>query len=441
MPTYDYPVSSKQQARTVTEPRFEPELFGNEHQLYVDFDEVRDTEFASKVCFPFGIDTDTNRLEEPTDDYIKIICSGHLGCGKTTELKRLHSELNHADRYFSIFLSIEEETEYGSFQPEDLFVWILVKLVEAIDERDIPTGRADFEALARQLVTTETVETETKNRRGAEASAETSGGFNVPGFFKIKGTAKAVLASDNTTARKIREEVRKNPLDIIRKINAALVAMREAVYNAGQGADILFIIDGSEKLRFEVYEHLFIQNANLLQSLSLNMLIAVPIDSYYKIEALSSQNFSHSLIIPMIKLTGPDSPANRLFKKVIERRIQTDLFFEPGVLDECVKYSGGCIRQLLRIVNAVMSKALGKRAPLAIAQAAIRAEGNSLNQVITSKHIEVLRQGLATLRPSDPEVREMLKQLVLLKYSDDLPLELNPLLDGIVTLAPPAPTA
>ena len=437
MPAYSYPVSSKQQARTVTEPRFEPELFGNEQQLYVNFDAVRDTEFQSKVFFPLGIDADSNRLEEPTDDYIKIICSGHLGCGKTTELKRLHNELNHADRYFSIFLSIEEETEYGSFQPEDLFVWILLKLVEAIEESGIPTGRTDFDSLGRQLLSSESIETEKTRKTGGELSAETGGGFDFLGLLKLKTEAKATLASENATSKKIREEVRKNALVIIRKINAALVDMRTAVREVGRGGDVLFIIDGSEKLRFEVYEHLFIQNANLLQSLNLNMLIAVPINAYYKIEAVPSQNFSDSLIIPMIKLTGPDSPANRLFKKVIERRIQAELFFEPGVLDECVRYSGGCIRQLLRIVNGVIKKALGKQATLAQAQAAIQAEGNALNQVIASKHIEVLNRGLATLRASDPEVREMLLQLVLLKYNGHFAL--NPLLEGIVTL-PPAPT-
>ena len=436
MATYSYPVSDKQQARTVTEPRFEPALFGNEHELYVNFDEVRDTEFASKVYFPFGIDSDTDRLEAPTDDYIKIICSGHLGCGKTTELQRLHTHLHHPARYFSIFLSIEEETEYGSFQYEDLFVWILLKLVEAIEDNQIPTGKSDFNALARQLLSSEAIETETTHRQEGELSAETGGGVDFFGLFKLKTEAKAVLASENAKSTKIRQEVRKNPLAIIRNINAALATTREAVRVAGKGVDVLFIIDGSEKLRFEVYEQLFIQNANLLQSLSLNMLIAVPINAYYKIEAVPSQNFAHSLIIPMIKLTGPGSKADECFKQVIERRIRADLFFEPGVLDECVRYSGGCIRQLLRIVNAVVYKALGKRASLATAQAAIRAEGNTLNQVLTSKHLEVLNRGLPTLRASDPEVREMLLQLVLLKYNGHF--ELNPLLRDLVPLPPAA---
>ena len=110
-------------------------------------------------------------------------------------------------------------------------------------------------------------------------------------------------------------------------------------------------------------------------------------------------------------------------------------FFEPGVLDECVAYSGGCIRQLLRIVNAVIYKALGQRASLAVAQAAIRAEGSTLNQVVTSEHVKVLEKGLNNLRPNDPGVREMLLQLVLLKYNGHF--RLNPLLTRFV----PLPTA
>ena len=52
--------------------------------------------------------------------------------------------------------------------------------------------------------------------------------------------------------------------------------------------------------------------------------------------------------------------------------------------------------------------------------------------------METLNRGLRNLRASDPEVREMLLQLVLLKYNGHF--ELNPLLDGIVTL-PPTPAA
>lgn len=428
MANYSYPVTDKFQARAVTEPSFEPDLFSDEKQLYVNFDAVRGTEFRSDVFYTLAVDD--GRLVEPTVDYIKIICSGHRGCGKTTELKRLHADLNHPNRYFSIFLSIEEEMEYGSLQAEDIFVWVLLKLVEAIEERKVPTGKTDFNELARQLLSDETIETELKQSFGTDLTAETGGGIDFFSLFKLKGAAKAVFASNNATSKKIRQEVQKNPLAIILKINAALATMRQAVNAAGLGTDVLFIIDGSEKLRFQVYEYLFIQNPNLLQTLALNMILAVPIDSYYKIETGPGLNFSHSQIIPMIKLAGPGSVPDECFKQVIERRIDTSRFFDAEVLDECVRRSGGCMRQLPRIVNAVVVKARGGVASLEVAQEAIRGLGNSMNQLLTSKHIETLDKGLETLRPGDAEVREMLFQLVLLKYNGSL--KLNPLLEGII---------
>jgi hypothetical protein len=50
----------------------------------MDFDAVRDTSSAS-IILPHSINTDTNRLEDPTDDYVKSFAQGHLGSGKTTD--------------------------------------------------------------------------------------------------------------------------------------------------------------------------------------------------------------------------------------------------------------------------------------------------------------------------------------------------------------------
>jgi hypothetical protein len=236
--------------------------------------------------------------------------------------------------------------------------------------------------------------------------------------------ATAVFASTNDTSTIIREEVRKNTLVIIQKINAALVAMRAAIQEAGLGQDILFIIDGSEKLKFEVYEYLFIRNANLLRTLAVNMIVAVPIDSYYRIESASGINFPHRFIVPMIKLGEPDSEPNKCFKEVIARRLTVANFFAEGVLDECVRYSGGCMRQLLIIVNTVIQKALGKQASLAVAQAAIHSLGSEMYQLLTSAHVETLRKG--------EDTREMLFQLVLLKYNGHV--KLNPLLQEFISI-------
>lgn len=430
MSIYSYPVTDKFQARAVTQPNFEPDLF--EDDLYVNFDEVRGDEFRKDVFFTLDVDANTNKLLDTTDDYVKIICSGHRGCGKTTELKRLHHDLNGPDRYFSIFLSIEEEMEYSGFQPVDLFVWIILKLVKAIDEHDLPAGQTAFDALAKQLLSNAAIDQELKSTFQTDLGIDAGGGFNFFGLLKLTGIAKSVFASTNVTSTKIREEVRKNTIDIIHQINSALVAVRDAVRQKELGGDLLFVIDGSEKLKFDVYEFLFVQNPNLLRALSVNMIMAIPINSFFQIDAASNNDFPNQYLLPMIKLAEPDSQANQCFKQVIERRLQAVSFFDEGVLDECVQRSGGCMRQLLIIVNKVIVKARGERATLSQTQTVIRELGSSMYNMLETRHVTALQQGTDGLHLGNPEVREMLFQLILLKYNGRV--KLNPLLDGFITL-------
>ena len=426
MARYQYPVTNKHEGRIVTEPDREEDLF--EENLYVDFDEVRGEEFRESIFYALSIEDD--RLAYLTDDYVKIICSGHRGCGKSTELQRLHRYLDAPPRYFSILLSIEQEMDYGTLEPEDIFVWIILKLVEAIKEHDIATGRADFDDLALQLVSDKTIERELSQTFATEASVEAGGGFDF--LVRLKTIAKAVFSGKNSTSTKIREEVRKNTLAIIQKINAALVSLRTAVHAANRGQDLLFIIDGSEKLDFKVYEYLFITNPHLLRALAMNMIVAIPINAFYKIEAAPGLNFPKQFIVPMIKLGEPGSRANECFKKVITRRVDEDTFFAAGVLDECVRRSGGCMRQLLIIVNTVINKALGRQASLSQARAAIQKLGSEMSQVLSSEHVAVLDRGLASLKLGDTEVRDMLFRLILLKYNGHV--KLNPLLEDFITI-------
>ena len=259
MATYTYPVTNPFEARRVTEPEFEPDLFADD--LYVDLDSVRGKEFRQNIAFDLSIDAGPtirdSQLAYQSNDYVKIIFSGHRGCGKTTELKRLYDDLNDPSRYAAIYFSIEDETIYEGFQPTDLFVWIIVKLVQFLDSQDIRAGTSALDNLRKQLLTDVTVEDEIKTGSELELSTEVGGGFDFFGWLKFGTEAKALLADSNQVSTKIREQVRQNTLSVIYQINAALVDIRETIRHREKGKDLLFIIDGSEKLNFEVYDYLY----------------------------------------------------------------------------------------------------------------------------------------------------------------------------------------
>src|ERR1700748_1984157 len=90
---YAYPVKTVNDAKAVIEPEFQPDLFDNQH-LYVDLDEIRDLTYLNDLYFDLGYNPDKKEFKT-TSDYTKIIFSGHRGCGKSAELRRINKELNN----------------------------------------------------------------------------------------------------------------------------------------------------------------------------------------------------------------------------------------------------------------------------------------------------------------------------------------------------------
>ena len=160
------------------------------------------------------------------------------------------------------------------------------------------------------------------------------------------------------------------------------------------------------------------------------MIAAVPIDTYYRIMD-AVVYFPNQHTIPMVKLANEN--AVHCLKEIIRKRIDEPTFFEEGVLDECVRYSGGCVRQLLQIVNAVIRKTRGQKAGLDAAHQAINELGRRMFELLDNQHLAILSSG--NYQTGEVKVREMLFQLVLLKYDDDLTP--NPLLEPFVTVTQP----
>lgn len=201
---YQYPVTNKFQARAVTEPDYDEDVLEGNNPLYVNLDAIRGTDYIDRIKFNLGVDKNNNL--DFTEEYVKIIFSGHRGCGKTTELKRLHNELNKPSCYFSIFISLEEQIEISKFQPEDLYVLLILELLQKLSEKNISINSSALKNLATRFFSEEAVEKELKTSFNTELGIEKEAGFNFFDFIKFKGIFKSVFAGENTTSKKIRED-------------------------------------------------------------------------------------------------------------------------------------------------------------------------------------------------------------------------------------------
>lgn len=420
---YNYPVKTVGEARTVTEPEFQPDLFDEQHKLYVNLDSIRDTTYLRELYFDLGYNIETDAFEESTD-YVKIIFSGHRGCGKSAELKRIDRKLKHPDRYFTVFIDLEQEVEVGTFQYADFFSLLIHKLIEQLLNEDITTGAATLKALAERLFETKSTETKTKGSSKTTGGVEGSGGFSLFGWGG-KASFKQEFSGENETSSTIRREIKRNTLGIINEFNAALVDVRFRIQEQGKGQDILFIVDGSEKIHPAVYEELFVKNGSVISEISVNMLTAVPITAHFQIEKAPFK-FNNRYTVPMIKLAQQDGAAIDKLKEIVGKRIDLATFIEDEALDRCIQYSGGCIRQLLHVVHASLKKSLGSKIGTEHVQRAVKELGQDLWEYCNTEHLQVIAAG--NYRPADKLVGELLYMLILLKYNGKCAV--NPLLEA-----------
>jgi hypothetical protein len=433
---YTFPEKNPFYAREVLDTDFDIKDYPS---LYVNMDQSRLNErevvgdFRENLKFCLNIDPDSNKLLTPPNDYKKILFVGHRGTGKTQELRRLHRELDHPDRYFSILIEIEQELEVARLKPEDLFALMVLKIIREMNRRGLDNYTQVFDGLVEDWLRDREVVEEIADKNGWKV--EGGVGINdknllaqLVSFLKLEFNAKAEFAKESKTSTVIRETIAKNFLTFVSKFNEALQQVRREVQARKKGQDILLIIDGTEKAPAEFYENLFQKNGHIFRDIGANIITTAPIDAFYRLRDRNNLDFFDRVHLPMIYL---DTEAKRqALRQIVAERVAAEVFFEPAALDQLIEMSGGCLRQLLRLGNQVILNTRGKKADLAAVNKTVRLEGRRMYEQLNARQIDILRQKSWGNNWADPDQSEMLFALVLLKYNGHA--QMNPILREIM---------
>lgn len=425
MSQYSFPEKDVFKARDVLEATFDIRPFLKE--LYVDLDKVRGSEQLDELCFQLGIQN--NKLVAIGGEPQKILFSGHRGCGKSLELFRYHYYLDNPERYISIHIDLQQEVEAFKFESEDLYVLMIAKLIEKLTVQGISFNKKAFDRIADDWLSEEDVKLELKNTSGFESTGEGSVGFNFWNFVTFKQGLKDLISGSRTTINTIRTKVKLNSIELIDTFNNELNKVRKELAKQEHGRDILFIIDGSERIRREVYEQMFVHDINLILSTHVSLICAVPINTFYEIVNSAGRDYFKRMTLPMIKITTESRP---LLEKIVTNRIDKSTFFEQSALDYMIENSGGCPRQLLLLAQRALVKTRGKKITFSVAEVVVREFGRTLFEELNEKHLGIIREGgdKGEYLTGEFEVQQLLFSLALLKYNGDI--YLNPALKPFV---------
>ena len=185
-----------------------------------------------------------------------------------------------------------------------------------------------------------------------KAGAELQAG--VPLLAKLFASFSAAFKANATYKEELRRVIRNTFAQLAEAFNFLVAGAEKKLAEArGQTVRILFVVDGTDKLREEDRRRLFVEDADLLLAVRALAVYTAPIALKY--EDGSFGRLDADLVLPMVKLQDQDDARFeagwRAMRDILLKRADRSLFATDDEVDTLVANSGGHPRELLRLLQ------------------------------------------------------------------------------------------
>lgn len=356
----------------------------------------------------------------------KYFFSGHRGCGKSTELNRLHVDEGINKKYFMVKYSVKDVCDVNNLN----YVDVLFSIGAQLYIQYIEPGRELRPELVKELKTWKNTVVEQITEE--KESTETSGGVDIKAFF-LSFLAK--IKSEDTTRKTIREKIEPRLSDLIDKINLIVSDIK-----GKEGKEVLVVIDDLDKPSLEQAKKIFYDNYTAITQPACAIVYTVPISIYFAPEftAIRDSRF----FLPNIKLhikndrNNLHEPGYRLMKTFVFRRMQEKLI-ETESLNLAIKMGAGVFRETARIMQIAADSAIEngrKRIAQQDVQRAEREIRSDFKRILRSEDYDTLAGVYKNNEIRGIEkIGHLLHNLSILEYvNDETWCDVHPTLEELV---------
>ena len=399
--------------------QFDEPLDGDNDPRWVDTEAARGEYSHRPLYRTLGV-SEGVLMGKPPDRGYYVFC-GHRGCGKSTELRRIRNDLHHNDRYYVVFSDATKELDVNNLRYQDVLLHLAGRLASQLVDDKINVDPAHLQSLQDWFV--QRVETRTQTKEFAEQArmgAKVEAG--IPFIGKIFGEISSALRTNSTYKEELRQTLRNYFSDFADAFSQFIEASVSAVLDAERGHQILFIVDGTDRLRNEDAHAFFLADVHQLQQVQSLFIYCAPIHLRYEAGA-TLQGFTKTFQLPMIKIENADESENSVgydtLRAMLYRRAASSLF-QDGVADRLIEYSGGHPRDLLRLVQSAFSVAKGPQFDLPSTDRAVDQLASDYRRILDPDDYRLLAK--IDQSPNNPahsdRARRLLYNLALLEYND-----------------------
>lgn len=429
---------------------------------YIDFSAVRGSDLVQELKRTILLSG-----PEPTCQ----LFTGHIGCGKSTELSRLQRDLE-ALGYQVVYFESTDDLDMGDVDISDILLAIAKQVSKSLEDAKLRLAPSRFQALLKSTADLLNAEVTGLKLKGPEIGGLKVGGDL--GFSAENGTYSLSLGiGEITTKAKDSKDVRsllrqhlepriKTILDII---NGELIdTANRQLLDQGK-AGLVVIVDNLDRIDNKPRvqdrrqpEYLFVDRGDQLKQLRCHVIYTIPLVLSFsnEKESLTNRFGASPQVLPMVRTQNRDGspcePGLEALRQMILARAFPELpadqrlaqigqvFDTVETLDRLCCASGGHVRNLLVLVNNCLRKA---DPPLtqALLDQVISLRLGELTKAIEVEEWALLREVYRTKAVrGEGEYQALLRSLFVFEYRDEGQtwFDLNPVLLTAKELTPNA---
>ncbi|MBC8234593.1 hypothetical protein H8E77_34050 [bacterium] len=364
------------------------------------------------------------------DNPLKILFTGHIGSGKSTELNKLVCDEEILQDFIVIpFSIILKDFDPYNISYQDILLAIGSEVFHQSREKGIKLSKSFLNKLDEAQDTIIKTETATV---GAEATIE---GKISAWFVSLVGKLKGEYAT--------KEEVRR---EITPKLNQFINLIDEIIAEVEkkdeENRKLLVVVDDTDKPTLELAQKLFYESGQILARPQCRIIYTIPISlQYHENSTAMRAYFSGDIFtLPNIKIINRDGSVHpegfNLMKEFIQRRMSLE-YIEEDALKKAILMSGGILREMGTIMRYACRKAIVRKEDkisLRTIESVISDMRSEHQKSLSKEDYEILAQKAKDQRlERNEQLRNLLHNLKVLEYrNDDSWCDVNPIIRPLV---------
>ena len=406
-----------------------------DQRYYIDFSPVRGNNVIQELGRTIVLSGD-----EPTCQ----LFTGHIGCGKSTELSKLKAELEQQG-FHVVYFQSSQDLDMVDVDISDILLAIARQILESLEGAGIKLQPSRFEELIQStaaLLNSEVTGLNIKIPKVGKLGMKTEG---------QKSTLSLGIAEINTKAKDsnqirslLRQHLEPRVNNILEAINQELIAPAQQQLKAQSKPGLVVIVDNLDRIDNRPRlgdksqpEYLFVERGEQLNQLQCHVVYTIPLVLNFSNERENMVNrFGvEPQLLPMVRVRERDgsicAESLALLRQMIlvrafpeeepEQRLNLipELFDSPETLDRLCIVSGGHVRNLLVLFRKCQQM---EDPPFSqqLVERVIIQRRTELTKAITTDEWELLKKVVEHQAVNgEEEYQTLLKSLFVFEYRNE----------------------